>query len=175
MSLQSFLNPIEEIEEEEDMATHEITILQEVIQEHLGLPSAEADEEEEEVLERPLPTIQEARYALQTLIEYTEGSSGLGKSYSRALERLTTDIEALVISSRQQSTLDSWFTYLFNLITCFRYTDISIITILRSGQIHIVITGVLLYLQNHNKPQAYPAVSQIKLSKNLHDTRFAFH
>ncbi|KFZ15978.1 hypothetical protein V502_05304 [Pseudogymnoascus sp. VKM F-4520 (FW-2644)] len=110
MSLTSFLNPIEEVEEEEDTTTQENTILQEVIQEHLGLPSAEAEEEEEEELERPLPTIQEARHALQTLIEYTEGSSGLGKSYSRALERLTTDIEALVISSRRQSTLDSWFT-----------------------------------------------------------------
>ncbi|KFY93786.1 hypothetical protein V498_04259 [Pseudogymnoascus sp. VKM F-4517 (FW-2822)] len=112
MSLTSFLNPIEEIEEEEDMTTYENTILQEVIQEHLGFPSAEAEAEEEDELERPLLTIQEARHALDTLIEYTEGSNGLGKSYSRALERLTTDIEALVISSRQQTTLDNWFTQL---------------------------------------------------------------
>ncbi|KFY65340.1 hypothetical protein V496_02643 [Pseudogymnoascus sp. VKM F-4515 (FW-2607)] len=100
MLLTSFLNPIEEIEEEEDMTTHENTILQEVIQEHLGFLSAKAEAEEEDKLERPLLTIQEARHALNTLIEYTEGLNGLGKSYSRALERLTTDIEALVISLR---------------------------------------------------------------------------
>ncbi|OBT81658.1 hypothetical protein VE02_10137, partial [Pseudogymnoascus sp. 03VT05] len=99
MSLASFLNPIEEAEEEEDITTHANTILQEVIQEHLGLLSteaeAEAEAEAEEEPERPLPTLQDARHALQTLIEYTEGSNKLGKSYSRALERLTTDIEAL--------------------------------------------------------------------------------
>lgn len=92
--------------EEDDTATHENTILQEVIQEHLGLISTEEEEEEWEELEQPLPTLQEARHALQVLVE---------KSYSRALERLTTDIKysaasmiSLVISSRQQSTLDSW-------------------------------------------------------------------
>jgi hypothetical protein len=110
ISLTGFLNPIEEVEEEEDIATHENTILQEVIQEHLGLISTENKEDELEELEQPLPTLQEARQALQVLVEYTEGSNELGKSYSRALERLTTDIEALVISSRQQSTLDSWIT-----------------------------------------------------------------
>ena len=107
MLLTSFLNPIEEVEEEEDTTTQGNMILQEVIQEHLGLLT---EEEEEEEPEQPLPTLQEARQALQVLVEYTEGLNKLGKSYSRALERLTTDIEALVISSRQQSTLDSWFT-----------------------------------------------------------------
>jgi hypothetical protein len=59
MSLTSFLNPTEE-GEEEDSTTYE-DILREVIQEHLGIPLAEAEAEDEEEPEQPLPTLQEAR------------------------------------------------------------------------------------------------------------------
>ena len=85
-------------------------VLQEVLEEHLGLQSTQNDEEDGEQAGPPVRTIQEAQQALQVLIEFTEGSDDFQADYLRGLERLEAAINAIKINSAIQSTLDRWIT-----------------------------------------------------------------
>lgn len=110
MAISNFLNPIKEqeiLEENEGEIDPDI-ILQEVIGEHLGLQQEIEEEEEQEQLIKPQRSIQEAREALQVVIEFTEGCEGIKTAHLRAVERLEQELEALDVNSRVQSTLDGW-------------------------------------------------------------------
>jgi hypothetical protein len=72
IAISNFLNPIEEEEEVEDGHTvGEEEVLQEVIQEHLGLQSTQDDEDDEQIAQ-PVYLARDAKQALQILIEFTE-------------------------------------------------------------------------------------------------------
>ncbi|OAF58416.1 hypothetical protein VC83_06542 [Pseudogymnoascus destructans] len=93
----------------QDGTPSEDEILQEVIDEHLGLQQTQ-DDDEEELQERSLHSVKSARQALQVLIEFTEEQEALQSDYLRGLEHLEFALEALDQESRVQSTLDSWIT-----------------------------------------------------------------
>jgi hypothetical protein len=83
MAISNFLNSVnEEIEDEEDGYTvGEEDILQEVLQEHLGFQSTQNDEEEDELMAKPVYSVLDAKQALQILIEFTEGQDSLSTNY----------------------------------------------------------------------------------------------
>lgn len=113
MAISNFLNPIEEEEAEEEEDGHTVgeeELLQEVIQEHLGLQSTQDDEDEDEQIAQPVYSVLDAKQALQILIEFTEGQDSLSTNYLRALERLESEIEGIQEASLVQGTLDSWIT-----------------------------------------------------------------
>ena len=95
--------------EDGHIGSHE-EVLEEVLEEHLGLQRTQNDDEDDEQPGPPVRTIQEAQQALQVLIEYTEGSDDLHADYLRGLERLEAAIKAIKINSTTQSTLDRWIT-----------------------------------------------------------------
>jgi hypothetical protein len=112
MAISNFLNPIEEsvnIGEDGYIGSHE-EVLQQVMEEHLGLQSTQSDNEDDEQPGTLIRTVQEAQQALQILIAYTEGSDDLQVDYLRGLERLEAAIKAIKINSAVQSTLDRWIT-----------------------------------------------------------------
>jgi hypothetical protein len=112
MAISNFLNPVEESMdtlENEHIGSHD-EVLQDVLEEHLGLQSTQNDEEDDEQSEPPVRTIQEAQQALQVLIEYTEVSNDLQVDYLRGLERLEAALKAIKFNSTVQSTLDRWIT-----------------------------------------------------------------
>ncbi|OAF60462.1 hypothetical protein VC83_03361 [Pseudogymnoascus destructans] len=109
MAISNFLNPSDEERDIQDGTPSEDEILQEVIDEHLGLQQTQ-DDDEEELQERSLHSVKSARQALQVLIEFTEEQEALQSDYLRGLERLEFTLEALDQESRVQSTLDSWIT-----------------------------------------------------------------
>lgn len=108
MAISNFLNPEEEDKDIQEGEQDAEEILQEVLDEHLGLQSTQDDDEDDEQSERPVHTVQEAQQALQVLIEYTEVEDALQADYLRVLERLETAIKAIRINSQTQSTLDRW-------------------------------------------------------------------
>jgi hypothetical protein len=110
VTISNFLNPSDEEEDIQDGIPSEDEVLQEVIDEHLGLQQTQDDDEEELQLERSLHSVKSARQALQVLIEFTEEQEALQSDYLRGLERLEFALEALDQESRVQSTLDSWIT-----------------------------------------------------------------
>ena len=83
-------------------------ILQEVLQEHLGLQSTQDDEEDDEQLAQPVYSASDASQALHVLIGYTEGQESLSTDYLRVLERIESVIEGIQRASLVQGTLDSW-------------------------------------------------------------------
>lgn len=112
MAISNFLNLVEEfmdVLEDGHIESHE-EVLQEVLEEHLGLQSTQNDEEDDEQARPLVWTIQEAQQALQVLIEFTEGSDDLQVDYLRGLQRLEAAIKAIKINSAVQSTLDRWIT-----------------------------------------------------------------
>jgi hypothetical protein len=87
MAISNFLNPIEEDKEENpDQATPD-DILQEIIEEHVGVqePVEEADEQVQ-----PQHTSKDALRAIQVLIECAETTENLPSKYIRCLEKLET-------------------------------------------------------------------------------------
>lgn len=111
MAITSFLNPIEEQEDigaEEELSPNEV--LQEVINEHLGLQQADDEDDDDGVDCRPQYTIQEAIKALQVVIEFTEGCDNMKTAHLRAIERLEQELQLLESNSLVQTTLDGWFT-----------------------------------------------------------------
>jgi hypothetical protein len=106
MAISNFLNPTDEEEDIQDGMPSEDEVLQEVIDEHLGLQQTQDDDEELQ-LERSSHSVKSARQALQVLIEFTEEQEALQTDYLRGLERLEFALEALDQGSRVQSTLDS--------------------------------------------------------------------
>ena len=109
MAISNFLNPAEEAEEEEDGDTvGEEEILQEVIQEHLGLQSTQYDEEDDEQLAQPVYSVSDASQALHILIGFTEGQESLSTDFLRVLERMESAIEDIQQASLVQGTPDSW-------------------------------------------------------------------
>jgi hypothetical protein len=106
MAISSFLNPIEEAEEEGNDSLDPDEVLEEVLGEHLGHQLTQNDDEEQS--EQVTRTAKEAQEALQILIEYAEGQDALSSNHMRALERLEMAIEGIQVQSQQQSTLDSW-------------------------------------------------------------------
>jgi hypothetical protein len=109
MAISNFLNPTDETEAEDgdENTVGEEEILQEVIQEHLGLPSTQDDDEDEQ-LAQPVYTASDALKAAQVLIGYTESQESLSTEYLRVLERLESGIGAIQQASRVQRTIDSW-------------------------------------------------------------------
>ena len=105
MAISNFLNPVGE-EEEGDIILNQEAVLQDVLQEHLGIENPE--EEEEEQLEQYSHSAKEAYDALQILINYTESQDSVASDHLRGLERLETIIKGLQEQSKQQSTLDNW-------------------------------------------------------------------
>ncbi|ELR07174.1 hypothetical protein VC83_06895 [Pseudogymnoascus destructans] len=109
MAISNFLNPSDEERDIQDGTPSEDEILQEVIDEHLGLQQTQ-DDDEEELQERSLHSVKSARQALQVLIEFTEEQEALQLDYLRGLEHLEFALEALDQESQVQSTLDTWIT-----------------------------------------------------------------
>ena len=114
MDLSNFLNPMEEQEVGEKDTQTEEQILQEVIDEHieetLGFSTTDQDDDNENQPERPVYTMQDARQAIQVLIDFTEGRDDLDTAHLRAMERIEQELERITISSRRQVTLDRWIT-----------------------------------------------------------------
>lgn len=119
MVIKNFLNPIEELEAEEDQGiegqeeeNQDILVdrlLQELLQDHLS-PQQGQDDEEEEQVGQPIPSIQAAIDALKVLIDFAEGSDGLQTDQLRLLERLEGQLEVLKQNRYIQGTLDTWIT-----------------------------------------------------------------
>jgi tRNA U34 5-carboxymethylaminomethyl modifying GTPase MnmE/TrmE len=114
MDLANFLNQIEEQEVGGKGTQTEEQILQEVIDEHieeaLGVSVTDQDADNENQPERPIYTIQDARQAVQVLIDFAETQDDLSTAHSRAMERIEQELERITISSRRQLTLDRWIT-----------------------------------------------------------------
>jgi DDE superfamily endonuclease len=109
IAISNFLNPADEDEDMEEASSMD-DVLQEVLDEHLGVQSTQNDEEDDEQPEQPVPTLQEAQQALQILIGYTEHQDALQAEHLRALERLDMAIGVIKANSQVQSTLDRWIT-----------------------------------------------------------------
>ena len=109
IAISNFLNPVEEMEagEENEHIVGEEEILEEVIQEHLGLQSTQDDDEDEQ-LAQPVYTASDALKAAQVLIGYTESQESLSTEFLRVLERLESGIERIQQASLVQGTIDSW-------------------------------------------------------------------
>lgn len=111
MAIANFLSPADEVEAEDDrQSVGEEDILQEVIQDHLGLQSTQDNDEDDEQLALSVHTASDALQALHVLIEFTEGQESLSTNYIRVLERMESGIEGIQQASLIQSTLDSWIT-----------------------------------------------------------------
>ncbi|OAF62148.1 hypothetical protein VC83_01438 [Pseudogymnoascus destructans] len=108
MAISNFLNPSDEERDIQDGTPSEDEILQEVIDEHLGLQQTQ-DDDEEELQERSLHSVKSARQALQVLIEFTEEQEALQSDYLRGLERLEFALEALDQESWVQICLGTAF------------------------------------------------------------------
>ena len=83
--------PIEENENEEDV--DQVTpddILQEIIEEHLGIQAIPEEEEENNEQVLPQYTPKDALKAIQVLIECAETTDNLPAKYIRSLESLKT-------------------------------------------------------------------------------------
>ena len=85
-------------------------VLQEVIQEHLGVQSTQDDEDEDEGFTHPVYSALDAKHAVQVLIRFTEGPESLSTACLRSLERLELDIEGIQEALLVQGTLDGWIT-----------------------------------------------------------------
>ncbi|OAF56520.1 hypothetical protein VC83_07208 [Pseudogymnoascus destructans] len=103
MAISNFLNPSDEEEDIQDGILSQDKVLQEVIDEHLGLQQTQDDDEEELQLERSLHSVKSACQALQVLIEFTEEQEALQSDYLRGLEHLEFALEALDQESRVQT------------------------------------------------------------------------
>jgi len=107
MTISNFLNLIEEEEADIEQATLD-NILQEVIDEYLGVEYISKDEDEEQV--QPQHTIVDALRAIQVLTKCIETTKNLLVKYIRSLESLETAFKSIQVQSRGQRTLDSWLT-----------------------------------------------------------------
>jgi len=85
-------------------------VLEDVLEEHLGLQSTQNDEGYDEQSGPPVRTIQGDQQAFQVLIEFIEGLNDLQADYLRGLKRLDAVIKTIKINSAAQSTLDRWIT-----------------------------------------------------------------
>lgn len=109
MAISNFLNPVGEEDGEEDGHTvADDEVLQDVIQEHLGIQSTQNEEEEEEQPAGPVHSALDAKQALQILIEFIECQDSLSTEDLRALERLEPKIDQICNALMVQGTLDSW-------------------------------------------------------------------
>jgi hypothetical protein len=108
MAISNFLDPVNEEQEEEIDQTTPDDILQEVIEQHLGVQETLDDNEEDGGQVQPQYTSKDALRAIQVLIECTETTDNLPTKYIRSLESLETVFKGLEIQSREQQTLDSW-------------------------------------------------------------------
>jgi hypothetical protein len=106
MAISNFLNPIDEEKEEDEGEASPDSLLQEVIEEHLGV-QATPEEEDTEVLQ-PQYTPKDALRAIQVLVECAETTENLPSKYIRSLENLEAIYKRIQVQSREQSTLDSW-------------------------------------------------------------------
>ena len=108
MAISNFLNP-----EEEDVAEDTVkdpeAVLQQVLDDHLGLDGAQDDEDSESESLRPVHTVAAAKTALQLLIEFTEQQEGLETHLLRSLERLERDIQVIEASRQTQSEITHFF------------------------------------------------------------------
>ncbi|ELR02653.1 hypothetical protein GMDG_08831, partial [Pseudogymnoascus destructans 20631-21] len=111
MSVANFLNPVDEDDNGEDeQNVGEDEVLQEVLQEHLGLPTTQSDEEDDDQLPQPMYSMADAKQALHILIGFAESQESLSSDYLRTLEWLESAIEGIQQASLVQGTLDTWIT-----------------------------------------------------------------
>jgi hypothetical protein len=111
VDLSNFHNPIEETQMEVQQTQTDDEVLEEVVQEHLGISTTEVqDDEDTEQPEKPMPTIQAAREAIQVLIDFAESQDALPTAHLRAMERLEQELDNLHEKSLRRSTLERWFT-----------------------------------------------------------------
>ena len=113
IAILNFLNPIEEEEAKEEEDEHTVgeeEVLQEVLQEHLGLQLTQDDDEDDEQIAQPVYSVRDAKQALQILIGFTEGQDSLSTNYLQAFERFELEIDSIQEASLVQGTLDSWIT-----------------------------------------------------------------
>lgn len=109
MAMSNFLNPAEENAEEATTFNPD-DVLQQVIDDHLGVTTQNEgdDDEEDGQSTQPQYTAKEAHEALQVIINYTESQDALNTDHLRSLERLESAIESLRRQARQQTSLDGW-------------------------------------------------------------------
>jgi hypothetical protein len=115
MAISNFLNPIDEEDEDTDQPTAD-DILQDVIDEHLGVDGIPDNDEEDggdggdggEGQVQPQYTSNDALRAIQVLIECTETTDNLPTKYIRSLESLETVFKGIREQSKEQQTLDNW-------------------------------------------------------------------
>jgi len=91
MAISNFLNPLDEVVNEETQQDPD-EVLQDVIAEHLGLQQDSDNEEDEAQLDMPIYSIQEARKALQVLIDFTESRDDVQTTNLRAIERYNYEL-----------------------------------------------------------------------------------
>jgi hypothetical protein len=111
IALSSFLEPLEELEQDEQQQLEEEDPLQAVINEHLPQQHDEEEEGEEEVESLPqVPTHHEAQQALQTLLKHQLYQPGTQHHEIRLLQRIERRLAYTTAQAGVQSTLDSYFT-----------------------------------------------------------------
>jgi hypothetical protein len=105
MAMANFLNPIEESEEQEPESLNADDVLNEVIQDNLGVDNDDDDDEEQI---QYIYSAKEALGALQVVLEYSESTENLPSKYIRGLEGLEAIIKGIQEQSKEQGTLDNW-------------------------------------------------------------------
>jgi hypothetical protein len=104
MAISNFLHPEGE-DKVEETALDQEEILQEVIDEHLGVDQNGIDEDDR--IEQPVRTLKEAKEAIHVLIEFTKGQDSLDTADIRALERLKEKMRGIQ-EEKRQLTLEGW-------------------------------------------------------------------
>ena len=109
MSLENFLNPVEEniadIEEPIDLGS--IVALH--TQDTTGIPVEEGQgDEENDIIIQPPPTAFQALQALRTVLRFQEYAPNAQHEDINLLQRLEHQLQQLELNSRTQQTLDSW-------------------------------------------------------------------
>lgn len=106
MSLENFLNPVEE--QEEDLL-EEGDPLEQLLESHIHTGDVEDVEDVEEPPPPPIPTPSEALQSLQLVLRFKECQEDSKVEEIRLLNRLERDIQTAIETKRKQVTLDSWF------------------------------------------------------------------
>ncbi|RDW84504.1 hypothetical protein BP6252_02094 [Coleophoma cylindrospora] len=100
MAINNFLNPSDENEDGEDIEASPDSILQGIIDEHLGVPATNEEDDEETLSQY---TSKDALQAIQVLIDCTETIEGLPTKHIRSLENLEAIFKNLQLQSKEQT------------------------------------------------------------------------
>jgi len=108
MAISNFLNPEGENEAIDGPAKSDNEVLEEVIHEYLH-PEALSDDDDIDELPPPLPTLQQALEALNTLRNYAESREELNSNDINGLTRLYRGLEGIQYGRLKQTTLDHFY------------------------------------------------------------------